>query len=99
MQTVDDKPIACTLGRNALAPRLAEIRAFKDANLLSNEMTDRVLRLRYRPKAARNRHDGGAMAVRTVSPGASPATAGRILRLPSRRSMWLTCRGSTETKP
>jgi hypothetical protein len=52
LQTTEDKPIACTLDYKALAPRLAEIRAFTAASLLSHELDGRVLRLRYRPEAA-----------------------------------------------
>lgn len=51
MQTTDHKPIVCTLGQAELVPRLAEIRAFTAANLLSHERAERVLRLRYRPEA------------------------------------------------
>ncbi|HEX6704861.1 MAG TPA: hypothetical protein VF169_08895 [Albitalea sp.] len=51
MQTIEDKPVACTLDYDALTPRLAEIRTFTGANLLSHELDGRVLRLHYRPEA------------------------------------------------
>ncbi len=48
----DLRQIACTLGNEALASRLAEIRAFTATNLVSHELDGRVLRLRYRREAA-----------------------------------------------
>lgn len=52
MQSTEHKPLACTLEREALTPRLAEMRAFTTANLLSHEFAGGVVRLRYRREAA-----------------------------------------------
>ncbi len=48
MQTPADDPIACTLGSDALRPRLDRIRGLTDRSLLSHRLDGTVLRLTYR---------------------------------------------------
>lgn len=48
MQTATDETIACTLGSDALGPRLAWIRHVTDRHLVSHRLGAAVLRLTYR---------------------------------------------------
>ena len=48
MQTVEDKPVACTLDAGALQSRLADIRALT-SGLVSHAVCGQTLRLGYRP--------------------------------------------------
>lgn len=54
MSTHEDIALACTLGAGAMGPRLEWIRRVTAESLVSFQLDGQVLRLTYRPQAARD---------------------------------------------